>query len=80
MRREDDSEPARRLLLALDEDGAAALEVADDVGVVDDLTANVDRGPVQLQRSLDGLDGPFDASAVPARRGKKQPRNHRARW
>ena len=80
MRREHDERSRRRVLLALDEDGAAALEVADDVRVMNDLAADVDGRPVQLQRSLDGLDSPFDASAIPARRGKKQPRNHRARW
>ena len=47
----------RHLGDAVDEDGSAALEVADDVGVVDDLLAHIDRRPVQLESLLHGLDG-----------------------
>jgi hypothetical protein len=68
VRGEDEQRAGWRLLLALDEDGALGLEVADDVGVVDDLPADVDRRAVELQRTLDGLDGPFDSRAVSAGR------------
>jgi hypothetical protein len=74
--REDEQGAGRRLVLALDEHGATLFELSDDVCVVDDLAADVDRCPVELEGALDGLDGSLDASAVPARRGEKQPRNH----
>ena len=76
VRREDEQRAERRVLLALDEDGAAALEVADDVRVVDDLLADVDRRAVQLERPLDRLDGPFDPGAVPAGRCEHQLPHH----
>jgi hypothetical protein len=38
---------------------------------VHDLLADVDRRAVLLERLLDGLDGPVDACAVPARRGQQ---------
>ena len=47
----DDGRPRGNLRLFLDEDRAARLEVADDVDVVDDLLANVDRRAVVLERS-----------------------------
>ena len=50
-----------------------ALEPADDVQVVHDLLADVDRGPVQLERLLDRLDGPVDPGAVAARPGEQHP-------
>jgi hypothetical protein len=40
---EDDGLSLGDLVLALDEDDAASLELADDVGVVDDLLADVHR-------------------------------------
>ena len=63
----DDRRALGRLCLGVDEDRAARLEVADDVDVVDDLLAHVDRGPVVLERELDGLDGALDPGAVAAR-------------
>ena len=76
VRREDEQRARGRLVLALDEDRAAPLELTDDMDVVDDLTADVDRRAVQLERALDGLDGPLDPRAVPAGRGEKQPLDH----
>jgi hypothetical protein len=75
----DDRRSLRRLGLLVDEDGSAGLEVADDVDVVDDLLADVDRRPVVLQGELDGLDGTFHAGAVPARRGEKEALHHGVR-
>src|SRR5205807_10564637 len=69
--REDERRALGRLVLALDEHGAAPLEVANDVGVVDDLLADVHRRAVQLQRLLDRLHGPLDTGAVPAGRREK---------
>ena len=74
--REDDGLPDRHLLLVLDEDRAAGLELAHDVQVVDDLLAHVDRRAVQLERLLDRLDRPLDAGAVAARRSEKHLAHH----
>ena len=56
------------LVQLLHEDRAALAQLLDDVLVVDDLLADVDRRAVELERALDGLDGPVDARAVAARR------------
>ena len=68
--REDDRRALRHLGLLVHEHGAAGLEIAYDMQVVDDLLAHVDRRPVQIERPLDGLDGALDACAVAARRGE----------
>ena len=78
MGREDDAFALGNVALVLDEDRPASLEVADDVSVVDDLLANVDGRPVQVEELLDGVDGAFDAGAVAARRGEKDPLDHAA--
>ena len=49
VRREDDRLALGHLGLLVDEHGAARLEVADDVQVVDDLLAHVDGRPVQVE-------------------------------
>ena len=46
------------------------LQVVDDVGVVHDLVAHVDRRAEALQRALDDLDGAVDAGAKAARLGE----------
>ena len=46
------------------------LQVVDDVGVVDDLVAHVDRRAERLQRALDDLDRAIDAGAEAARLGE----------
>src|SRR6185503_13309672 len=56
---------------------AAALEIANDVRVVDDLLANIDRRPVQLKGLLHSLDCPLDAGAIAPGRGEDQPLDHR---
>ena len=53
---EDHRRPGRDLVDVVDEHRAAALQLADDVGVVDDLLAHVDRGAALLERALDDLD------------------------
>ena len=45
----------------------------DDVAVVHDLVAHVDRRPVLLQGALDGLDGAVHAGAVATRFGEQHP-------
>ena len=48
----------------INEDRATLLEGRDEVLVVNDLLAHVDRGSLELERPLDRDDGPVDASAV----------------
>ena len=75
VRREDDDRPVRCVRLILDEDRAPPLEVADDVGVVDDLLAHVHGCAVEGKRSLHRLDGAFDSRTVTPGRGKQNPLN-----
>ena len=56
----------------------ALLELADDVRVVDDLLAHVDRRAALLERPLDDLDRALDAGARGARRRRARPRARRA--
>jgi hypothetical protein len=46
------------------------------VGVVNDLLADVDGRPVQLECPLEDLDGPLDTGAVASGRGKDDPLDH----
>ena len=55
----------------VDEDRAEPLEPLDDVVVVDDLVADVDRRSVLLEQDLDDLDRAVDPGAERARRGKQ---------
>ena len=48
-------------------------QVGDDVGVVDDLAAHVDRRAVPLERPLDDVDRSLDAGAEATRRGEHHP-------
>ena len=63
----DDGRTLGHLRLLVDEDRAARFEVADDMDVVDDLLADVDRSPVVVECLLDGLDRALDTGAVAAR-------------
>ncbi len=68
----EDADLARGdLVLVVDEDRAEPLEPLDDVVVVDDLVADVDRRPVLLEQDLDDLDRAVDAGAERARRGEQ---------
>ena len=73
---EDDGRSLRHVRDRVDEDGAARAQVVDDVGVVDDLLADVDRASVERKGPLDGLDRPFDPCAVASRRGEEKARHH----
>jgi hypothetical protein len=46
------------------------------VDVVDDLLADVHRGPVVLERELDRLDGALDPGAIAAGRSEKDALDH----
>ena len=64
---EDDPRAVRHLVELLDEDGTAALEVLDDVRVVHDLAAHVDRSPEAIECGRHGVDGALDSGAERAR-------------
>jgi hypothetical protein len=51
----------------LDKDRALGLEALDDVAIVHDLVADIDRRAIGLQRQHDDLDGTVDAGAEAAR-------------
>ena len=68
--------PSGTSRLVLDEDRAALLELLHDVQVVDDLLADVDRRPVQLERPFDRLDRPLDSGAVAPRRCEEDLSHH----
>ena len=70
MRGEHDGRALGYLVELLDEHRAAGLEVGDDVLVVHDLLAHVDRRAVQVQGLLDGDHRAVDAGAVAARGGQ----------
>ena len=77
---EDDHLALGHLGLLLDEDRAALGELLDDVLVVDDLLAHVDRRPVEVERALDRLHGAVDARAVAARGGEQNPLRGGCAW
>ena len=60
---EDDERSLGHVLLGLDEDRAARLQVLDDVDVVDDLVPDVDGRAVPLEQLLDDVDRADDAGA-----------------
>ena len=66
----------RHLRLLVHENGAACLEIADDMDVVDDLLSDVDGRAIVLERPLDGLDGALDTGAVPAGRCEEETLDH----
>ena len=77
MRGEDDPRADRNLNHALDENGAARLELRDDVSVVNDVPAHVDGRPPHVQLAVDGLHRPLDAGAEAARLRDDQTSGHR---
>ena len=60
----------RHFAQVLDEDRTFGLQVVDDIGVVHDLVAHVDRRAEFGQRTLDDLDRAVDAGAEAARLGQ----------
>ena len=68
---EDDHLALGHLGLLLDEDRSALRELLDDVLVVDDLLADVDRRAVASSALLDRLNRPVDPCAVAARGGQR---------
>src|SRR5205085_9143084 len=66
VRREDDDRALRNFGFALDENRAAFLELANDVAVVDDLLADVEGRPVELERPLDRLERALESRAIAA--------------
>lgn len=70
---EHDSSTFWDLIGVSDEDGSAFGQGLDDVSIVHDLLADIDRCAVVLEGTLDGDDGPVDAGTVAARRGQQHP-------
>ena len=70
--REDDGLPLGDIVLLVHEDRSALAQLLDDVLVVDDLLAHVDRCAVEFEGVLDGLDRAVDARAVTPRSGQQQ--------
>jgi len=64
---EDDHRAFRHLVELVHEHGALLAKGLDDVTVVDDLPAHVDRHAHDLERALHDLDGPLDARAEATR-------------
>ena len=60
------------VLLGVDEHRAAVGQLLDDVPVVHDLLAHVDRRAEVVERPLDRVDGAVDAGAVAAGRGQHE--------
>ena len=69
MRGKDNRTIIGALVQFLDENGTEALQPIDDMAIVDDLVADIDRSPEFLDRALHDLDGPVDPGAEAARRG-----------
>src|SRR5690606_9855167 len=57
----------------LDEDSAPRSQALDNVAVMHDLVAHVDRRPMPLEHQLDDLDGVRNTSAKPPRIGNEYP-------
>ena len=72
----DDRRPWRNLGLLVHEDRSPRLEITDDVDVVDDLLADVDRGAVMLECLLDRVHRALDSGAVAARRCEEDAFDH----
>ena len=64
---EDRHRAIGNLLQVFDEDGAHSLEPLDDMSVVHDLVADIDRSAELLERPLDNLDCAHDARAKTSR-------------
>ena len=73
MRREDADRALGNLVLGVDEDRAEPLEPLDDVVVVDDLVADIDRRAVLREQLLDDLDRAVNARAERAGRRQQDP-------
>ena len=69
--REHDQPVLGHLVELLDEHGTQRAQLVDDVPVVDDLVADIDRRPILAQRHLDHVDGALDAGAEAARAGEQ---------
>ena len=73
MRGEDHRRAVRHLVELLDEHRAQRAQALDDVAVVHDFVAHVDRRAEQLERALDDVDRAIDAGAETARIGEQDP-------
>jgi hypothetical protein len=60
----------RNLFQFLDEDRALGLQAVDHVFVMDDLVADIDRGAIDGERALHGIDRPYHPGTEAAGRTK----------
>jgi len=67
---EDRARTARNLRKVFYEARALSLQALDDVAVVHDLVAHIDRRSILLKSPLDDLDGSNDTRTVAARLGQ----------
>ena len=68
---EDDGLPSGTSVSSSTKTAPRCSRLCDHVLVVDDLLADVDRRPVEVERLLDRLNGAVDARAVAAGRGEQ---------
>src|SRR6266516_1778171 len=73
MRGEHHDCAGRHLVYFRHEDGATPLKRADDMGIVYDLSAYIDRGAELVHRQLDRLYSAVDPGALAARLGEQNP-------
>ena len=66
MRTENRDGPQRNLIDFANKNSAAFAQLIDDVGIVNDLVAHIDRGTVEIDCTLDNINGANDARAEPA--------------
>jgi hypothetical protein len=69
MRAEDRNATFRNLVYFVDEMGAFGAQPIDNVAIVHDLMADIDRWPIFLQRPLDNLDRALDPGTKTSRLG-----------
>ena len=72
VRREDDRRAVRHFVEFLHEHRAHAAQPLDDMTVVDHLVAHEDRRAVELDRTLDDVDGAVDSGTEATRVGEAQ--------
>src|SRR5262249_14946443 len=69
---EDENSAVRDVLYGLDKNSAAAAQLLDDIGVVNDFVVHVDRGAVGFERQLDDIHRADHAGAESARPDPQQ--------
>src|SRR4029079_18977236 len=71
VRAEDHGRAVRHFLELINEDRALRTQLVDDIAVVHDFMAHIDRRAERLERALDDLDRAVDAGTESARIGEQ---------